>query len=84
MLNPAKDEFSEPTVSFALFSKFVDLYNFSPTNLKGRKDKNWSPYIYQVLTNTNGYGKSPSKANVEVEKLLKALQAKIEQRMSSI
>lgn len=47
-------------VEIEFFSKFSDLYNFVPTNTKGRKDKNWSPQVYLALTKTNSYNVKPS------------------------
>ena len=50
MMAVVVDEGEPPLVNFDMLSKFVDLFQYIPTNTKGRKDRNYSPQMYQALT----------------------------------
>lgn len=50
---------NENTIEIEFFQKFCDLYNYIPVNLKNRKDKNYSPEVYQALSKTNSYNIKP-------------------------
>ena len=73
-------------INMELLTKYADLYSHMPTNMKGWKDRNFSPQMYQALTRTNGYNIKPSTRQERegVKSLLDIVWTKIEERFSMI
>lgn len=73
-------------VEIEFYQKFADLFSYIPTNLKGRKDKNWSPQVYLALSRTNGYNIKPSTKQDRdgTKALLDMVWSKIEEKFSKL